>query len=94
MTYNILIADDEPMLTSLLANHFEDCSYTALTAGSAEEAMTLRKDRPDLILLDINIPDMDGLEFCRIVRDHVSCSIVFLTARISEQGKINGFMAG
>lgn len=94
MTYKILIADDEPMLTSLLANHFEDCGYTPLTANSAEEAMVQLKSRPDLILLDINMPDMDGLEFCRIVREHVACPIVFLTARISEQDKINGFMAG
>ncbi len=49
---------------------------------------------PDLILLDINMPHMDGLEFCEKIRDKISCPILFLTARVEEQDKINGFLSG
>lgn len=94
MAYKILIVDDEPMLTSLLKDHFTDCGYTALTANSAKDAMTQIGNDPDIILLDINMPDMDGLELCKAVRAHVSCPILFLTARITERDKVNGFMAG
>lgn len=94
MSYKILIVDDEPMLTRLLSDHLGDNGYTTLAANSAEEALLLLKNAPDLILLDINMPGMDGLELCKSIREHVSCPIVFLTARISEQDKVNGFLTG
>lgn len=90
----ILIIDDEVMLTSLLSDHLRDNGYLTFTANSAKEAAALLKNMPDLILLDINMTDTDGLEFCRTIRDHVSCPIVFLTARITDQDKVNGFMNG
>lgn len=95
--YKILIVDDESMLTSLLCDHLTDCGYETFSANSAEEAFARLGEldgKPDLILLDINMPDTDGLEFCRAVRGQVSCPIVFLTARISEQDMLNGFMNG
>lgn len=92
--YKILIVDDEPMLTSLLCDHLRDCGYQPLEANSARDAFELLGQAPDLILLDINMPDTDGLEFCRAVRGQVGCPIVFLTARISEQDMLNGFMNG
>jgi DNA-binding response OmpR family regulator len=49
---------------------------------------------PDIILLDINMPGMDGLEVCQRIRMHVNCPILFLTAKVSEQDKINGLMIG
>lgn len=94
MSYKILIVDDEPMLTSLLKDHFSDCGYEAVTANSAKDALARINEQPDIILLDINMPDMDGLELCKAVRSHVSCPILFLTARITELDKVNGFMAG
>ncbi len=94
MVYKILIVDDETMLTGLLSEHLRNNGYMAYTADSAEAALELLKISPDLILLDINMPGMDGLEFCRVIREHVACPIVFLTARITEQDKINGFLIG
>lgn len=49
---------------------------------------------PDLILLDINMPRMNGLEFCKRIRNHVSCPIIFLTARIEDEDKIIGLKSG
>ncbi len=92
--YKILIVDDEPMLTSLLCDHLRDCGYQPFEANSARKAFELLSEKPDLILLDINMPDTDGLEFCRTIRGEVTCPIVFLTARISEQDMLNGFMNG
>lgn len=94
MAYKLLIADDEIMLTNLLAEHLRREGYTVYVAGNSEEALDKLKWRPDLILLDINMPGMDGLELCRAIRDTVSCPILFLTARISERDKIRGLQAG
>lgn len=94
MPGKILIVDDEEMLTSLLSRQLSDCGYTPFTANSGEQAMDRLKCQPDLILLDINMPDMDGLSFCRKIREAVSCPIIFLTARITEQDKLTGFQTG
>ena len=92
--YKILIVDDEEMMTELLCDHLQDCGYETLAAGNAREALALLQRQPDLILLDINMPDMDGLELCRSIRSHITCPILFLTARITEQDKINGLQYG
>lgn len=94
MAHKILIVDDEEMLTELLSDHLRDSGYLPYTANSAEEALKKLDVSPDLILLDINMPEIDGLELCRMIREHVNCPILFLTARITEQDQINGFMTG
>lgn len=92
--YRILIVDDEPMMTELLTDHLRDGGYAVMAANSAREAMALLPRNPDLIILDINMPDMDGLTFCRNIRAHLSCPILFLTARVTEQDKIIGLGFG
>lgn len=94
MNEKILIVDDEQALTQLLASHLTNEGYLIYTANYAEEAMEKLNIAPNLILLDINMPDMNGLEFCRTIRDHVSCPILFLTARITEQDKVTGLLMG
>ena len=94
MAYKILIVDDEKMMTELLSDHLRDCGYEAITANSGREAIKLLQKKLDLIILDINMPDMDGLELCRNIRNHVDCPILFVTARITEQDKINGLQYG
>ena len=90
MAYKLLIIDDETMLTELLSEHFTDRGYITYVANNSEEAMAKLPVRPDLILLDINMPGMDGLELCEIMRRHIVCPVLFLTARVTEQDKIRG----
>ena len=94
MAYKILIVDDEKMLTELLSRHLQKCGYETFAAENADRAIAMLKIYPDLILLDINMPEMDGLELCKIIRKNVACPILFLTARITEQDKVNGLQAG
>lgn len=94
MDYKILIVDDEPDIVSMLVSFFTGNGYQALTAHSGMESLRRVEQSPDIILLDINMPDMDGLEVCELIRDRVSCPILFLTARIEDRDKVKGFSAG
>ena len=94
MQYKILIVDDEKMMTDLLSDHLCDCGYDTFIANDSREAIALLQKAPDLIILDINMPGMNGLELCKNIRNHVTCPILFVTARITEQDKINGFQYG
>lgn len=94
MQYKILIVDDEPMLTELLADYLSDMGYLPFTASDSVQALEKLKESPHLILLDINMPGMNGLELCKTIRDEVTCPILFLTARDAQQDKINGLLIG
>ncbi|MDO3411035.1 response regulator transcription factor [Saccharibacillus sp. CPCC 101409] len=94
MSYTLLIADDERDIRDMLASYFGKCGYEVLLAEGGREAVRIALRGPDLILLDVGMPDMDGLEVCRSLRDAVSCPILFLTARIEDADKVNGFAAG
>ena len=94
MVYRLLIADDEQDIRALLKDFFEMQGYQTETAKDGKEVLEKIARQPDLILLDINMPGMDGLEVCRRIREYVSCPILFLTARVEEQDRINGLMTG
>lgn len=94
MTHKILIVDDETDILTMLGSFFESRGYFVMKASKGEEAIRQAQQNPDIILLDINMPDIDGLEVCRRIRDHISCPILFLTARIEDGDKIKGFSAG
>ncbi len=94
MQYKILIVDDEPGIVALLKDYFEINQYTVITACDGVEAMKQVSKNPDIILLDINMPKMDGLEVCKRIREHISCPIIFLTARVEDVDKIKGFVSG
>lgn len=81
----ILVVDDEPDIRSLLKESLEMEKYLVYTAKNGMEAMENLKHQPDLILLDVNMPDMDGYTVCEKIRDYVDCPILFLTARTEEQ---------
>ena len=93
MKEKILIMDDERGIVDTMKAYFSP-QYEVLTAYSGEEAIQKAEMQPDLILLDINMPRMDGLTVCQTIREHVACPILFLTARIESTDKINGFQAG
>lgn len=90
----LLIVDDEKAIVDMLRQYFLSRGYEVMTALSGTAALALVEKRPDMILLDINMPDMDGLTVCRSIREHVSCPILFLTARVEDSDKIKGFAAG
>ena len=92
--YRILVADDEPDVLSLLRDYFEINGYEVFTAENGKSVLDKIKLNPDIILLDINMPDMDGLAVCRKIREYVACPILFLTARVEDSDKINGFASG
>ena len=94
MSYKILIADDEEDIVSMLGNFFESRGFHVLLANNGTDALKQVENQPDIILLDINMPGIDGLEVCQRIRDHISCPILFLTARIEDADKVKGFAAG
>ena len=94
MNDKILIADDEKGVVEMLKSYFEMQSFQVYTAFNGKDALRQATHNPDLVLLDINMPDMDGLTVCEKIRDYISCPILFLTARIETADKIKGFQAG
>lgn len=92
--YKILIVDDEQSILDMLKLQLELEGYILYTATSAKEALDKLTNCPDIIILDINMSGMNGLDLCVSIRDFVSCPIIFLTARVSEQDKVNGLMVG
>lgn len=94
MQYKILIVDDDTELLNMLKSYFEIKKYLVITAEHGAEAVKKIETTPDIILLDINMPQLDGIEVCRRIRDKVSCPILFLTAKVDEQDRVNGLMSG
>lgn len=93
MNPKLLIVDDERGIVDMIQSYFQT-RYDILTAYSGQEALKKVACKPDLILLDINMPGMDGLTVCQKIREHIACPILFLTARIESSDKIIGFQAG
>ncbi len=93
MRERLLIVDDEYGIVDTLKTYFASF-YEILIAYSGTEALQKIRNRPDLILLDINMPDMDGLTLCQEIRKHITCPILFLTARVESADKIIGFQVG
>ena len=94
MRYRILISDDEVDIVEMLTGFFRGKGYEVFSAYNGVETLKLAELQPDIILLDINMPKLDGIEVCKKIRDYVSCPILFLTARIEENDKVQGFSVG
>ncbi|PPL04402.1 response regulator transcription factor [Parapedobacter indicus] len=94
----ILVVDDEPDIVELIAYNLKREGYQVHTASNGQEAVTTaKKIMPDLIILDVMMPKMDGIEACRIMRampEFKSTFMVFLTARSEEYSEIAGFNVG
>ena len=95
MKLTILVIDDDKKLNELLTVFFERFGYTTLTATHPEEGMrTLERKRPDIIVLDIMLPDMDGFEVLRKIRRFNTIPVIMLTARGEVTDRIVGLELG
>jgi DNA-binding response OmpR family regulator len=95
VTKQILLVDDDDLLRRSLAFNLEKAGFRATTAASAEDALAIvRSDRPDLVLLDIGLPGMDGLDALRHLRQQLSAPVIFLTARRRELDEVLGLELG
>jgi DNA-binding response OmpR family regulator len=95
MGANVLIVDDDDLLRSSLAFSLEQAGFEAHTAANAEDAIAIvNQKRPEIILLDIMLPGMDGLEALRYFRDKVGLPVIFLTARRREFDQVLGLELG
>ena len=92
--YRILISDDEVDIVEMLTGFFRSKGYEVFSAYNGVETLKLAELQPDIILLDLNMPKLAGIEVCKQIRDYVSCPILFLTARIEENDKVQGFSVG
>ncbi|MFD1395838.1 response regulator transcription factor [Kroppenstedtia eburnea] len=90
----ILVVDDERAMVSMIRDALEDEGYQVLTAYDGESVWDLLNRKPDLILLDIMMPGLDGIQVCRWIRDSVSCPILFLSARREVEDRIEGLAVG
>jgi two-component system KDP operon response regulator KdpE len=91
----ILAVDDEPQIRRVLRTTLSAQGYTVLEAKSGEEALeTVRRERVDLVLLDVNLAGISGLETCREIRSSSDVPIIMLTVRNSEQDKVQALDAG
>lgn len=81
----VLVVDDEPKLRSLLAEFFQRRAYTVLAAGSGEEALEQLRHRPDIVLLDVKMPGMDGLLTLRKIKAARPETVVIMTTAVDEE---------
>jgi DNA-binding response OmpR family regulator len=95
MSKRILLVDDDVLLRRSLAFNLEQAGYTINTAASAEDALAMaRRDPPDLVLLDIGLPGMDGLDALRHLKENLNLPVIFLTARRREFDEVLGLELG
>lgn len=91
----VLVVDDESNLVDLVMSYLERESFTVLTAGDGLSALELARTRqPDLVVLDLMLPGLDGLEVCRQLRQFSDAYVLMLTARAEEVDKIVGLSVG
>jgi two-component system alkaline phosphatase synthesis response regulator PhoP len=91
----VLVVEDENSIASFVALYLKNAGYGIRTVGTGQEALdTLARERPDLIVLDLMLPDLDGLEVCKRVRQSSDVPILMLTARDEDVDKIIGLEVG
>jgi two-component system KDP operon response regulator KdpE len=91
----VLVVDDEPQIRRVLLTTLTSQGYSVIEARSGDEALEkIRSERPDLILLDMNMPGRSGLETCREIRETSDVPIIMLTVRNTERDKVQALDAG
>lgn len=91
----ILIADDEPQMVGVIAYALQNAGFRVLMAYDGLEAMQkIEKDHPDLVILDVNMPGLDGFEVCRKVRNSTTIPVLLLTVKDEQENVIKGLELG
>ena len=91
----VLVVDDEPKIAKLAKDYLERGGFRVVTVGDGTSAVqTTRSERPDMIVLDLNLPGMDGLDVCRQIRRISDVPIIMLTARVDETDRLIGLELG
>jgi two-component system, OmpR family, alkaline phosphatase synthesis response regulator PhoP len=91
----ILIIEDEPELVKVLRSYLEQAGFSVLSAGRGDTGLSIwEHKRPDLVLLDLNLPGMDGLDVAREIRRRKNTPIIMLTARVEETDELVGLELG
>jgi two-component system alkaline phosphatase synthesis response regulator PhoP len=91
----ILVVDDEPKIVKQARDYLERGGFHVVTAADGTTALAVaRHERPDLIVLDLNLPEMDGLDVCRALRRESDVPIIMLTARVEETDRLIGLELG
>ena len=92
---SVLVVDDEPVLSGTVKNYLERAGMSAQTCGDGLAALDLvRATAPDVVVLDLGLPGMDGVEVCRQLRTFSDCYVLMLTARADEVDKLIGLSVG
>ncbi len=95
MTQKILVVDDEMEIVRLVRAYLERAGFSVVTASEGRQALAVfRRERPNLVVLDLNLPEMDGLDVCRALRRDSDIPIIMLTARLEETDRLIGLELG
>ena len=95
MSAKILVVDDESKIVKLVRSYLEQSGFSVVEAGDGQTALIqFRREKPDLIVLDLGLPGIDGLEVARVIRRERNTPIIMLTARIEDTDKIVGLELG
>lgn len=95
MAKKILLVDDEPEILEICQDYLKASGYEVLTAKNGIQGLaSARREKPDLIVLDLMLPEMDGLDVCRAIRRESNVPIIMLTARVEETDKLIGLELG
>ncbi len=91
----ILVVDDEPRITKLAQDYLERSGFRVLNAADGQTGLALfRHERPDFVVLDLNLPGIDGLDIARIIRKESDVPLIMLTARVEETDRLIGLELG
>jgi DNA-binding response OmpR family regulator len=95
MSQKILVVDDELEIVKVVRAYLEQSGFRVITASDGQQALAVfRHQQPDLIVLDLNLPQLDGLEVCRAIRRDSNVPIIMLTARVEETDRLIGLEIG
>jgi two-component system, OmpR family, alkaline phosphatase synthesis response regulator PhoP len=95
MAKKIFVVDDEPQIVKVLKAYLEKAGYQVLTASDGKAALAIfQREKPDFLILDLNLPGMDGLELCKAIRRDSNIPILMLTARVEEADRLIGLELG